>query len=100
MDIKGLYEKLSEQQFNMRRGIANSVNHAQFYDQTKNILLNNFDDIVEALKFATEAEAKMKVLELELNDAERELDEKDAQIKELTAGKATTSKKKPGAKNE
>ena len=98
MDIKKLYEKLSEQQFNMRRGIANSVNHAQFYEQTKNVLLNNFDDIVEALKFAADAEGKMKVLELELNDAERELDEKEAQIKELTASK--TTKKKSGAKNE
>ena len=100
MDIKGLYEKLSEQHFNMRRGIANSVNHAAYYEQSKNILLNNFDAIVEALRFAADAESKVKVLELELSDAERELDEKDAQIKELTEAKTTTGKKKPGVKNE
>lgn len=98
MDIKGLYTKLSEQQFNMRRGIANSVNHAAFYEQTKNVLLNNFDDIVEALKYAADAESKMKVLELELSDAERELDEKDKLIKELES--KTTNKKKSGLKNE
>lgn len=93
MDIKALYEKLSGQQFNLRRAIANTVNHTPHIEQTKNVLYNNFDEIVDALKYATDSEQKMKVLELELSDAERELDEKDAQIKELS-GKKTTSKKK------
>ena len=94
MDIKVLSEKISEQAFNLRRGLANTVNHAPFVEQTKNVLYNNIDAIDEALKFAADAEQKIKVLELELDDAERELDEKDQQIKELTAGKATPKKKK------
>jgi len=99
MDIKALYQKVSDQNFRMKRGIENSVNHAQFREQTKNVLLNNTEAIEEALKYAAEAEEKIKLLELELNDAERELDEKDRQIAELTA-KKTTSKKKSGAVNE
>ena len=97
MTNKELYEKISDQRFTMRRGISNSMNHAAFYEQMKNILLNNLDQIVDALQYAAEAEAKINVLELELNDAERELDEKDKQIKELTAAaaKKTTGKKKP-----
>ncbi len=96
MDIKGLYEKISDQNFRMKRGIANSVNHGAYYEQTKNLLLNNADAIEEALKYAMEAEKNIQVLELELKDAERELDEKDKLIAELTAaGKKTTGKKKP-----
>ena len=93
MEIKGLYDQLSEHQFHLRRALANTVAHTPHIEQAKNILYNNFDNIVDALKYAVEAEEKIKILELELNDAERELDEKDQQIKELT-NKKTTSKKK------
>ena len=94
MDIKALYDKIHEQAFNLRRGLSNSVNHAAFITQTKNVLYNNLDAIEEALKFAEDAERQIKILEIELNDAERELDEKDQQIKELTAEKTTPKKKK------
>lgn len=101
MTIKELYEKISDQQFTMNRGIANSVNHAAFYEQMKNVLLNNLDAIVDALKFATNAEQQINVLNVELNDAERELTEMDARIKELEEQVKTTGKKqKAPARNE
>ena len=94
MNIKELSEKINEQAFNLKRGLANTVNPGPFIEQTKNVLYNNLDAIKEALAFAADAEQQLKVLELELNDAERELDEKDQQIKELTAEKTTPKKKK------
>jgi len=100
MDIKGLYEKISEHSFNMRRGIANSVNHAAFIEQMKNVLFNNLDDIEAALKLASEMEKQINVLEVELNDAERELSEKDKTIAELTSKRTTSKKKNAGALNE
>lgn len=100
MEIKGLYDKLSEQQFNLRRALANTMAHTPHIDQAKNILYNNFDNIVDALKYAVEAEQKIQVLEVELNDAERELDEKDQQIKELSSKKTTSKKKAFGQDSE
>jgi hypothetical protein len=90
MELKELYEKIRSQNFNMRKGISNSVNHTPFIEQTKNVLFNNTDAIEEALKYAVEAEQKIKVLEVELNDAEAEIDE-------LTAKTKTTAKNKKKA---
>ena len=87
MEIKELYEKIRSQNFNMRKGMANSVNHTQFIEQTKNVLFNNTDAIEEALKYAVEAEQQIRLLEVELNDAEAEIDE-------LTAKKTTQKTKK------
>lgn len=93
MDIKGLYEKLRDAQFNMNKAISNTMNHGPHYEQMKNILLNNLDGIVEALKYAVDAEQKIQILEIELNDAEAEIDE-------LTANKTTAkNKKKATAEN-
>ena len=89
MDIKALYEKISEQNFRLKRVLGNSSAPGGVIEQTKNILYNNTNDIEEALKYAVDAEKKIKVLELELSDAERELDELEKQSKK------TTSKKKP-----
>lgn len=75
MEIKELYEKIRVAAFNMRKGMSNSNNHASFREQMKNVLFNNLTEIEAALKYATEAADKIKVLELELDDAERELDE-------------------------
>lgn len=84
MNRTELYEKIRDSHFNMRKGISNTNNHGPFMEQMKNILLNNLDEIEDALKFASEAEKQIQVLELELADAERELDE---------ATKKTTHKK-------
>jgi len=89
MERKELYEKIRSSSFGMRKGMSNTTNHAPLVEQMKNILYNNLADIEEALKFAAEAEEQIKVLELELADAERELDE---------ALKKTTQKNKKPAK--
>lgn len=87
-DYKELYEKIRDMAFAVRNGIANTAVPMRFVEQAKNILYNNMDGIEAALKFAADAQDQIKVLELELSDAERELDE-------LT--KKTTNKKKPKA---
>ena len=88
MTYKETYEKIREMAFTTRKGLANSAVRSRLIDQAKNILYNNLDDIEAALKFASEAEKQIQILELELKDAERELDE-------LT--KKTAPKKKPKA---
>ena len=105
--INELYKKIREQNFQLRRARDNGVSQGPIVEQTKNILMNNIDDIENALKVAADSADKIALLELELDDAEKELDEKDAQIKELQArlenstGKKTTAKKRPsGAANE
>lgn len=85
MNYKELYEKIRDMAFTVRNGINNTSTPLRFVEQAKNILYNNMDAIEGALKFAAEAGQKIQVLELELDDAERELDE-------LT--KKTTQKKK------
>ena len=62
-----------------REGIITRIN-----GPVVDILFNNLDAIESALKYAADAEKQIKVLELELADAERELDE---------ATKKTTHKK-------
>lgn len=88
MDYKALYEKIRDMAFSVRNGIANTAVPLRFVEQAKNVLYNNMYDIEVALKFAAEAEEQIKVLEVELADAERELDE---------ATKATTGKAKKKA---
>lgn len=87
-DYKELYEKIRDMAFAVRNGIANTAVPMRFVEQAKNVLYNNMDGIEAALKFAADAQDQIKVLELELSDAERELDE-------LT--KKTTTKKKQKA---
>ena len=83
-EIKSLYEKIRDNSFSMRRGMSNSVAHGPLVERMKNILYNNLPEIEEALKFAADAAQQIEVLEVELADAERELDE---------ATKKTTQKK-------
>lgn len=88
-DFKTIYEKVRDVAFNTRKGIANSATPLRFVEQAKNVLYNNMDEIEEALKYASEASDNIRILEVELSDAERELDE-------LT--KKTTPKKKGSSK--
>lgn len=93
MDIKALYQKISEQNFRLRRVLGNTNAPGAAIEQTKNVLYNNAAAIEEALAYAADAEKKIQILEVELDDAERELDEKDKLIKELSEKKTTKSKK-------
>ena len=93
MEIKELYEKISNIAFATRRGVENTSTPNRYIEQAKNILYNNMDAIEEALKKAVKMEKDVAVLTLELDDAERELTEiKKAQ--ETAAPKKTTAKKK------
>lgn len=94
MDIKALSTKISDYAFSFRKAMANGVMVNRQIESAKNVLYNNFDAIEEALKYAADAEEKIKVLELELNDAEREIDELEKKLKALEP-KKTTGKKKP-----
>ena len=75
MEIKELYEKIRDNSFSMRKGMSNTTNHAPYIERMKNVLFNNLTEIEAALKYASEASKQIEVLELELSDAERELDE-------------------------
>lgn len=89
MTRKELYEKIRDNSFNMRKAISNTAVHAPYIERMKNVLYNNLSEIEDALKYASEAEKQIQVLEVELADAERELDE---------ANKKTTQKKQRSAK--
>lgn len=91
MNYKELYEKIRDMAFTTRKGLANSAARGRLIEQAKNILYNNMDAIEGALAFAAEAVKQIQVLELELADAERELDE---------LSKKTTHKKKPAVTDE
>lgn len=95
MGYTELYEKIRDMAFNTRRGIENTVNPMSFVEQAKNILYNNMDDIEAALKFASEASKQIELLELELNDAERELDEMTKKTTQKKKAKATADEQ-PG----
>lgn len=99
MNKQELYEEIRDAAFDTRKAINNTARPMPYVERMKNILYNRMDEIEETLKFAAEAEKQIAVLELELNDAEAELSEKDKQIAELTAPKTTTKKKTSGAAN-
>ena len=75
MGYTEIYEKIRDLAFNTRRGIENTAVPMRYVEQAKNVLYNNMDEIEVALKYASEASKQIELLELELSDAERELDE-------------------------
>ena len=97
MDIKGLYERIKDQNFECDRIISNSATPRVAVDQTKNVFYNHRKEIEEALKFAVEAEEKSKLLEMELDDYEAENKELREKLK-AQEGKATKPKKASGEK--
>lgn len=74
--------------FATRRAIGNTAAHGGYIERAKNVLYNNMDAIEDALRYAASAAKQMEIMEVELADAEREIDE-------LT--KKTTQKKKTKA---
>lgn len=85
-DYKELYEKIRDNVFSMKKGMSNTQHHTPYIERMKNVLYNNLEGIEAGLKYAAEAAKQIELLEVELADAERELDE-------LT--KKTTTQKKP-----
>jgi len=101
MEIKELREKLEEQAFRLNKAKANGTMVNQETERMKNLLVNNCDTIVEILRKAEKMAEEIAVLNLELDDAERELDEAKKE-QEAAAAKKTTAKKKaePAEANE
>lgn len=74
-EFQGLYEKIRDIAFDTRRAINNTAAPGAFIERAKNVLYNNMDAIENALKYAVESEKTIRVLEIELADAESEIDE-------------------------
>ena len=88
VNYQELYEKIRDVAFATRRAIANTAAPMGHVERAKNVLYNNMNQIEEALRFAADAQKQIQVLELELADAERELDE-------MSKPKTTQKTKKP-----
>lgn len=93
VNYQELYEKIRDLAFSTRRALGNTAVPTPHIDRAKNILYNNMDAIEQGLKFAAEAEKEIKLLEVELADAEREIDE-------LSKSKTTQKTKKAAKANE
>jgi len=93
VNYQELYEKIRDLAFSTRRALGNTAAPIPHIDRAKNILYNNMDAIEQGLKFAAEAEKEIKLLEVELADAEREIDE-------LSKSKTTQKTKKAAKANE
>lgn len=90
METKELIEKLNEQEFKLKKARANGVMVMQETERMKNLLVNNCDAIIDVLTRAEKLEQEVAVLNMELDDAERELDEakKGAEVKKTAKNKA------------
>ena len=75
VNYKELYEKVRDVAFSTRRALTNTAAPMSHVERAKNVLYNNMDAIEEALKFASEAQKEIQLLEVELADAEHEIDE-------------------------
>lgn len=75
MNYQELYEKIRDLAFSTRRALGNTAVPGPHIERAKNVLYNNMDAIEQALKFAAEAKKDIDLLEVELADAEREIDE-------------------------
>lgn len=85
MEIQQLASKLSDAQFELKVAIAHGAKINQAKESLRNVLQNNIDEILKALDFAAKAEQQIKVLEVEIANADSELDEKDDEIANLKA---------------
>lgn len=90
MEIKELREKLEAQAFRLAKAKSNGIMVMQETEHMRNLLVNNYEEIVDALAMAEKLEREVAVLNAELDDAERELDE----AKKEAGEKKTTAKKK------
>ena len=75
MDTKELRTMLVSQNNKLVQVMAGAGKQADAKERMKNLLFNFKDDIIAALLNTQKLEEDVKLLELELADAERELDE-------------------------
>ena len=92
-DMKELYEKIRDAAFTCRKNQANGIMVARQVETMKNILYNNLDGIEKALEYASKAAQEIKVLTVELQDAESELSEKARELEELKASGTKSGRK-------
>ena len=83
MTIKELKETLSDQAFALKKAKTRGFMVNQETEKMRNLLVNNLDDIMNALDVAIEAEEKIARLVIEIESADAELAEKDDEIKAL-----------------
>lgn len=83
MEIMELKNVLTEARtkYENAKGSGNMI--ARQRESLRNVLENRLEDILEAVDLAANAEKKIMMLSTEVRDSDRELDEKDAEIKEL-----------------
>ena len=98
MDIKTIITEIENQKMKIRKARATGVNLNNERERMKNILLTHTDEILEALAMADESEEKIKILNLQLDDSERDLSEVEKELKELKAKTASVPEKQRKAK--
>lgn len=97
MGMKEMIKEVQDQAFRMKLAESNGIMVREEKERTKNILYNNMELILEALAMADEADEKIQVLELQLDDSDKELAELEKELKELKA--ATDGKKVAGKRD-
>lgn len=85
-NLKQLIQEVGDQAFRLRNAKSNGIMVAQETERMKNVLINNLDAITEALRMAEEADEQIKILNLQLDDAENDLKNAEAELKKLKAG--------------
>ena len=84
----------------LRKAKATGVTVNYEKERLKNVLFNHADEILEAMAMADEAEEKIKILNLQLDDSEKDLADVEKELKELKAKAAGKPKTKAGANGE
>lgn len=85
MDMKKMVKDVQDQAFRLRNAESTGMLVRDERERMKNVLFNYKDEILEALAMADEADEKIKVLELQLDDSDKELAELEKELKELKA---------------
>ena len=98
MDLKKLVKDIQDQEFRLRGAEASGMMVRDERERMKNLLFNCKGEIMEALALADEADEQIKLLELQLDDSDRELTEITKELKELKAGAAAEPAVKPDGK--
>ena len=100
MELKEMIGEIQDQVTRLRKAKATGVTVNHEKERLKNVLFNHADEILEALAMADEAEEKIKILNLQLDDSEKDLADVEKELKELKAKTAGKPKTKAGANGE